>query len=205
MKKKILVLIVMVVASSLLLTGCFFGSDSSGSDSGNDFEERTLRADFSMEDSSGQLYLDASSTTVEGYSNPEYAWKVNGTSYNGKKIDMTAPNSSTDIKLVVKAHKDDDTVTDSITKTYNSDSTDGDVDFSHNRTGTREYEFVGSEPSGAKYWEWKMPEESYWHGYEDENVFTYKFSSDGSKKVKLRILDENEQIIGETEKTIDVY
>lgn len=202
MKRKILVVIGMIFVMSFLLTGCFFGSDGSG---GSVPEGNVLEADFSMKESSGQLYLNASSTVVEGYSDVEYAWQVNGTNYSGIKVDMTAPNSKTKIKLTVQAHDNNETVTDSTTKTYKPEFTDEDVDFSYSRIGTREYEFVGSKPTGATYWEWKIEGESSWYGYKDKNTYNHQFSSSGNKEVQLRILDSNEEIIGETSKVIDVH
>lgn len=192
----------MIFVMSFLLTGCFFGSDSDGSSVP---EGNVLRADFSMRESSGRLYLNASSTVVEGYSGVEYAWQVNGTNYSGLKIDMTAPSSKTKIKLSVQAHDNNETVTDSITKTYKSGDIDENVDFSYSRIGTREYKFVGSKPAGATYWEWKVEGQSSWYGYKDKNIYTHQFSSTGDREVQLRILDSNEEIIGETSKIIDVY
>ena len=199
---KTIAVIIMIFSGSFLLSGCFFGSDGGGSSIP---EGEVLRADFSMRESSGRLYLDASSTEVEGYSNPEYAWRVNGTSYAGEKIDMTTPNSETDIKLTVKAHKDNDTVTDSITKAYKPGGiSDGDVNFSYSRIGTREYRFVGTEPTGSVYWEWKI-EGGNWYGYKNDNEYTHKFNSSGHKEVELRILDSSENVIGHKTKTVDVY
>ena len=205
MKRKILVLISVLVATSFLITGCFFGSSSTDRDKGYGY----INADFTMRTSSGRLYLDASSSEFKNYSNPEYLWEVNGTSYTGRKVDMTTPSERTEIKLKIKAVDSSGKASTATTsKTFRPDKDEDpatDVSFSHERRGTREYKFVGSKPTNGKYWEWKMPGENYWHGYKDENVFTYKFSSSGEKEVKLRIEDSSGNIIGQTSKTINVY
>ena len=196
-------IIVVLIMATFTLSGCFFGSSGSDDDHTH---ERILQADFSMKESSGQLYLNASSTKVEGYTDPEYAWEVNETNYSGEKVDMTQPDTETKIKLIVKAHRDNDAVTDTKTKTYKPGTiVDGDVDFSYSRIGNEEYKFVGSEPSGAVYWEWRIEGHSSWYGYKNDNVYTHKFSSSGDKKIELRILDGDENIIGYYEETINVY
>ncbi len=199
-RKKEILFVSVVILISLMLSGCFFGSSGT--------KTYILNADFTIEEVSGKLVLDAGKTEVRGYSNPEYVWEIpNKELMTGKVVEVPKPTTVTIIQLTVKATRGDSDYVSTVSKIYDPDGETivGEVYFTYERIGTRKYRFTASNPDGAKYWEWKFPSEDHWHGYLSNEV-EYTFSSSGNRTVRLEIFDVSENQIGETySKTINVH
>ena len=195
MKRKMIALIVSLVVLAVVSTGCFFSTSTSRTERTEDYVYLDL-------DIRGEGYVSSlregensfsKSSTVDLKARPDDGWE-----FKQWKGDVRNKYSSS-TSILMSSNKD-------VTAVFErKEDPVQDVSFQSERRGTREYKFVGSKPTNGRYWEWKMPGENYWHGYEDENVFNYKFSSSGEKEVKLRIEDSSGNIIGQTSKTINVY
>ena len=196
MKRKILFLVVLLVAVSIVSTGCFFSTSTSRT-------ERTEKDYVYLDlDIRGEGYVSSlregenkfeKSSTVDLKARPDDGWE-----FKQWKGDVRNKYSSS-TSILMSSNKD-------VTAVFErKEDPVTDVSFSYERTGTRNYKFIGSEPSGAVYWEWRIDGHSSWYGYKNDNVYTHKFSSSGDKKIELRILDSDQEIIGQTSKTINVY
>ena len=188
MKRKIVALIVVLIAVSLVSTGCFFGTTT------NEKSDAYLEIEGQgyvegLREGENRFEKDAS---VDLKARPDDGWEF-------KRWEGAADKYKADTSVLMNRDRSVKVVFEK------KDTPVKEVSFEYERIARREYKFTATEPSGAVYWEWKFPDESYWHGYEDENEFTYRFSSSGEKEVKVRIKDKDGEIIGQTSKKIDVY
>ncbi|MGM0439315.1 MAG: InlB B-repeat-containing protein [Patescibacteria group bacterium] len=139
---------------------------------------------------------------------------IDGTVEDSERVSLSESDSTTitlnwstttgeDGEYTIEVSSDDDSASETVMVDEES-STSDEVSFSYERLESLRYEFTSTEPDNAVYYEWKFPNDSYWQGYDGQNTITHTFDSSGDKRVQLRILNEEEEIIGEDEETIDV-
>ncbi len=215
MKSKLIlfVLVVFVIGFS----GCLGGRGPT------QIERAYLDAGFDVSETNIFLVLDASKTEAVGFSSVEYLWLIDGHEFQGTKVKVPLPHGEILIQLTVIGRIRDEQVVDIAEYLYqppngDPDPTDPDpadpdpVDpdpepgFEVQRIGELYYKFTAPQPEGAKFWEWKFPEQKYWEGYIDNNIATHKFSTPGTVEVKLAIFGEYGKQIGEiVVKEIEIY
>ncbi len=198
--KKIILASTLFLLVLFLLTGCRVTVEYTYEHE-RKTEELLLEADFTITERGSDIILDASSTEIKGYRNPQFSWKVGDRFFEGERIRVSAPLESTRIRLTVVADHRRETVTDRVEKSY----TPTIVRFEYERIGFRRYEFVGSMPRNARYWIWSFPHEGFIPPDEGNNRIVYRFSSSGDKRVGLEVYDRNWNKIGSEFKTIRVY
>ena len=196
MKRKILVLIFALVATSFLMTGCFFGTSDTPSRDSYELEIK-VEGEGRVASLSEGTHEFEKDVVVDLVALPDSGWEfyrwIGSVSETREKETSIVMDQNR--KVTVIFEKDGEV----------PDDPDKDVSFTYERIGTRNYKFIGSEPKNARYWEWKFPDLNYWRGKVDSNTIEHKFSSSGTKQVILEIYDEDENKIGRYEKTIDVH
>ena len=204
-KRKLIVLVVMLVVSSFVLTGCFFGSSESDSDfAENDHYQLDLkvRGEGRVKDLSEGKHEFEEGVVVDLEAIPDDGWKfkewIGSVSETREKETSIVMDQNRKVTVIFEKIKEDDK--------DNGDSEDPeDVSFSYSRSGTRIYEFKPTDPDGAEYWEWKFPETYYgWDGYTSPQKVTHQFEEYGDSLVMLRILDEDREEIGVYSKEVRV-
>ena len=161
-------------------------------------EEYDLTIDIDGEGSTDpaegvHTYDDGEEVTVTA--TPDTGWVFDG---------WSGDSTSSDSEITITMDEDKSIVANFVEDEDEDDPSDPEVYFTYEQVDSLKYEFTATEPDGAKYWEWKFPSKDYWEGYEGINEIEHEFESSGDKEIKLRIFDDNEDLIGEYQKTITV-
>ena len=162
MKRKILVLIFALVATSFLMTGCFFGTSDTPSRDSYELEIK-VEGEGRVASLSEGTHEFEKDVVVDLVALPDSGWEfyrwIGSVSETREKETSIVMDQNRKVTVIFEKIKEDDK--------DNGDSEDPeDVSFSYSRSGTRIYEFKPTDPDGAEYWEWKFPETYYgWDGY----------------------------------------